>query len=79
MNRKERLYGWLARQGARFTWPWVVSRTGLGGLIYMLFEPEAASPAVVVAFAAMVGLKPMADFDKFINRGTDSKKGDKDA
>lgn len=68
MNRRERLRAWLFRQSRRFTWPWMVSRTGLAGLIYMLFEPSSATPALVVAFAAMVGLKPMADLDKFINR-----------
>lgn len=53
----------------------MVSRTGLAGLIYMLFEPNAATPALVVAFAAMVGLKPMTDFDKLFK--SDDKDGKK--
>lgn len=80
MNRREKLYGWARRQTLRFTWPWIVSRTGLGGLIYMLTEPSAATPALVVVFAAMVGLKPMADFDKFLNRNRDAEdERDRDA
>lgn len=65
----------MRQHATRYTWPWVVSRTGLAGLIYMLFEPSAATPALVVAFAAMVGLKPMTDFDKlFKSNDKDGKK-----
>lgn len=34
----------------------------------MLFHPEAATPALVVAFAAMVGIKPMADLDRILGK-----------
>lgn len=66
MKRMRSIVKWVF---ARITWPLIVSRCGFAGLIYMLFVPEAAQPALVVAFAAMMGLKPAADFDAWIKQG----------
>lgn len=74
MNRRRRIAAWIGRQASRITWPWIVSRVGLSGLVYMLFVPDAAVPALVVAFIALVGIKPMTDFDKLFKSNSKDDK-----
>lgn len=73
----KRIKRWIRAIARKITWQWTISRTGLLGLIYMLFNPSSASPSMVVVFAAMIGLKPMSDFDRIISK--DPKKENKDA
>lgn len=46
------------------TWKKILAATGLFGLLYMLFTPEARDPALIIVFFTMLGIGPLAAADQ---------------
>lgn len=61
MRRADKL---IRQVKSLFTWKKIVAASGLFGLLYMLFVPEARDPALIIAFFTMLGIGPLATADQ---------------